>query len=221
MGRCMRLDCQRGDISIRTAHRKNGSARELFCVHVAKRRKILPASNGLANFPLNTEFWANAKQREIFGANTTRCGPPAGELGGRPCHERHGAWSGGTAVALSHRSAGGASPMDCGNSGEGAFVPTVQTINFWSSSAVSWGTPTRMRRRQVCSRHTRSCASAGQAARGSLVDVGHFDTRPATHTLGERRFDERIEIAVEHIVRARALIARAQILYELIGLQNI
>lgn len=95
MGRCMRLDCQRGDISIRTAHRKNGSARELFCVHVAKRRKILPASNGLANFPLNTEFWANAKQREIFGANTTRCGPPAGELGGRPCHERHGAWSGG------------------------------------------------------------------------------------------------------------------------------
>ncbi len=137
---CVRLDCQRGDISIRTAHRKNGSARQLFCVHVSKRRKILPCSNGLRNFPLNTEFWAGADYEEIFGANTTRCGPPAGELGGRPCHERHHAWSGGTAVALSHQSAGGASLMDCGNSGEGAFVPTVQTINFCNSPAVSRGT---------------------------------------------------------------------------------
>src|SRR4051794_19589070 len=55
----------------------------------------------------------------------------------------------------------------------------------------------------------------------ALIQIRDLDGAAALHALRQRALDERVDLAVEHGRRVRALRAGAQVLYELVGLQHI
>ena len=62
---------------------------------------------------------------------------------------------------------------------------------------------------------------AGDATMGPASDVILDLVGAAIDALGERGFHEGVEIAVEHVLRARGLGPGAQVLHHLVGLQHI
>src|SRR5215831_4240154 len=66
----------------------------------------------------------------------------------------------------------------------------------------------------------RALVPLGPAPR-PLIDILDLSRVTALYLLCQRALDERVDVAVEHLLRVAALRPRAQILHQLVGLQNI